>query len=71
MFHENLTRMTGTLHEGQYTFLNISRSVVVNRCNSAEDFIRLPSVHSLLGRCQDCAGTEIAVLNSVFLTPLR
>jgi hypothetical protein len=27
-FHENLTRITGTLHEDQYTFMIISRSVL-------------------------------------------
>jgi len=36
MFHQNLTRKTGTLHEDQYTFLIISRSFL-HRMRSVSD----------------------------------
>ena len=32
-FHENLTKITGTLHEDQYTFMIISRSFLLRMRN--------------------------------------
>jgi hypothetical protein len=39
-FHQNLTRITGTLHEAQYTFLIRSRSAVVRMRNFANKICR-------------------------------
>ena len=35
-FHENLTSMTDTVHEDQYTFLIITRSVVLRMRNVSD-----------------------------------
>jgi hypothetical protein len=39
-FHENLTRITGTLHEDQYTFLIIRRSVLLRTRNVSDKICR-------------------------------
>jgi len=38
-FHQNLTRITGTLHEGQYTFLILSRSVLFRMRNVSDKVV--------------------------------
>jgi hypothetical protein len=39
-FHENLTRITGTLHEDQYTFLIVSHSVLLRMRNVSDKICR-------------------------------
>ena len=36
MFHYNLTKISGTLHEDQYTFMNISRSGLLKMKNVSD-----------------------------------
>ena len=40
-FHQNLTIITGTLHEDQYTFLTISRSILLRMRNVSDKIRRL------------------------------
>ena len=46
-FHLNLTITTGTLHEDQYTFLIISRSVLIRMRNVAEEIVQKFKTHLL------------------------
>jgi len=40
MFHSNLTRITGTLYEYQYTFIIISRSFLLKIKNILDKYCR-------------------------------
>jgi hypothetical protein len=47
MFHWNRTRITGTVHEDQYTFLTISRSVLLRMRNVSDKFAEKIETHIL------------------------
>jgi len=51
-FHENLTRITDTLHEAVFTFMTISRSVLLRMRNVSEKSCRKnQNTHFVFGNC--------------------
>jgi len=69
VFHENMTRIIGTLHEGQYTFLIMSRPVLLRMRNvSDESCKRIQNTHFMLNNFSKCrAFYEIRYENNVVL----
>ena len=49
-FHQNLTRITGTLNEEQYTFLIISRLVLLRMRNVSDKIVEKIETHLMFNK---------------------